>query len=418
MDSLNIYIEINGQMTKVGMILGTDCNEASFEYDSEYLCSVDARPISISLPLQKQAFSPKRTKAYFESLLPEGFSRRAVAEWVKVNEDDYISILECLGRECIGAIQVKKEEKEEICGYSEISESEIEDLAKEGALKSTELLVESHISLGGATGKVGLYYDEKNKKWYKPFGTAASTHIVKQSHIRLEQLVLNEQLCMMTASKLNIDVPESFIIRFDNTEEFLYAIKRYDRLKKADGCEICSPYRLHQEDFAQALGIPASYKYESEDRQYLKKMFRLINDYSSNPIEDGLKLWDRVVFNYLIGNTDAHIKNYGILYSANFKSVRLAPAYDIICTRIYGNGNEMSVRINKKSDCLEVTRDDFKEAAKELNIGNKIAMEHFDYIYMNLQEALNKSSEELKEQGFAEAGILGKKILAASMVNV
>lgn len=415
MKSLYVYIERKGIMTFVGTIFGTNSSDASFVYSSEYLNSANAKAISISLPLQNHAFSPEKTKSYFESLLPEGFTRKAVADAVKANDADYISLLECLGRECIGAIQILSEKFEEESGYREISEDELLELAKEGTSKSTALLIESHISLAGASGKVGLYYDAASDKWYKPYGIAASSHIVKQSHVRLDHLVLNEQLSMLTASKLKIDVPQSRIMKMGKEEEVLYVIKRYDRIIRDEKC--VSPFRLHQEDFAQALGIHSSEKYEIEDRQYLKRMFSLINDYSSNPIEDGLKLWDRVVFNFLLGNTDSHIKNYGLLYSTDLDSIRLAPAYDMVCTRIYGTRNDMSVMINGKLDCTLVNRDDFSEVTRDLLIGKKVALEHYDYLCENFENALRESIEEMKSQGFKEAVQLGNKILKASMIN-
>ena len=85
-------------------------------------------------------------------------------------------------------------------------------LAAEGAQKSAEIVTKSHLSLTGASGKVGLYFDKEGAQWYLPTGTAPSTHIVKQSHVRLDGIVTNERLCMMTAAKCGIEVPESFII--------------------------------------------------------------------------------------------------------------------------------------------------------------------------------------------------------------
>ena len=72
----------------------------------------------------------------------------------------------------------------------------------------------SHLSLTGASGKVGLYYDAAGKQWYLPKGTAPSTHIVKQSHIRLSGIVANEQLSLRTAYYCGIEIPDSFIICF------------------------------------------------------------------------------------------------------------------------------------------------------------------------------------------------------------
>lgn len=418
MTTLNVFIEINGEQKKVGVLAGENYQNAFFTYSSEYLLSDFAKPISINLPLQNESFSPGETKIFFESLLPEGFSRKAVAEYVKVGEEDYLSILESLGRECIGAIQVAKGNRTTQGGYQPISEEELCNLAKEGATKSTELLVESHVSLAGASGKVGLYLEKSNRQWYRPDGIAASTHIVKQSHVRLEHIVLNEQLCMLTAAKLNIDVPNSFILDTGNKKEqdILFVSERFDRERKADAEPLCSPYRLHQEDFAQALGIPASEKYETKDRGYLTRMFELINAYSANPMEDGLKLWDRVVFNYLIGNTDAHIKNYGLLYDRALRRIRLAPAYDILCTRIYGKRNEMSIMVNGILDCTKVTRETFRETANELHLGQKVAMQHFDYFHDNLEATLQASVAELENQGFHNVKELGKRILNACLI--
>ena len=155
---------------------------------------------------------------------------------------------------------------------------------------------------------------------FKPIGNAPSTHIVKQSHVRLEGIVANETLCLLAAKLLGISVPENFILNCQglSENEFLFATKRYDRFfsdssKTIEGMKV--PFRLHQEDFSQSLGIPASKKYEEKGDSHLKKIFELLRSYSSDPISDQLKLWDMLVFDYFIGNTDAHIKNFSLLYS-------------------------------------------------------------------------------------------------------
>ena len=106
MRELKVYIEISGKQTLVGTIRGNDFTDAFFSYHDEYLSAGNPAQISISLPLQKEPFSPERTRNYFESLLPEGFSRTAVADWIKADEKDYLTILSCLGRECLGAIKI------------------------------------------------------------------------------------------------------------------------------------------------------------------------------------------------------------------------------------------------------------------------------------------------------------------------
>lgn len=130
----------------------------------------------------------------------------------------------------MGAIKVIDESIAEIKPeYRKLTNDEVKKLAKEGATESAELVTKSHLSLTGASGKVGLYYDGKH--WFLPIGEAPSTHIVKQSHIRLKRIVWNEQLCLLTAKKLGIEIPDSFIIHLGSAEDedVLFATKRYDR---------------------------------------------------------------------------------------------------------------------------------------------------------------------------------------------
>ena len=212
MRELSVYIELNGIQTLVGKISGEQYNDARFRYVREYIEAREAVPISVSLPFQDDYFSTEQTRNFFESLLPEGFSRKAVADWMKADENDYIAILAQLGRECLGAIKIVEGNDDRESGYELLSAERVKALAAEGATKSTEILLETHLSLTGASGKVGLYYNSDNNKWYLPKGDAPSTHIVKQSHVRHKQIVLNEQLCIQTAKRIGIAVPESFIV--------------------------------------------------------------------------------------------------------------------------------------------------------------------------------------------------------------
>ena len=417
MKTLNIYIEINEVQHLVGTITGSDYRDACFTYSEDYLGIDGIKPISVHLPLQTEAFSPNQTSSFFEGLLPEGFSRRAVANWAKSDENDYLRILQKLGQECLGALQIVEEGQPIPSGsYERLSAERVKALAAEGATRSTQLLIETHLSLTGASGKVGLYYDQAKDDWYLPLGNAASTHIVKQSHIRLDQIVLNEQICIRTAKHIGIEVPDSFIIDMHrgDDEDVLYATERYDRrlsdAKKIDGLFV--PSRLHQEDFAQALGIHAANKYETEKQGYLQRMFELLRKTSSNPIEDQLKLWDMIVFNFLIGNTDCHLKNYSLLYSPNMQGIRLSPAYDIVCTRAYNSTNDMSFFIGDEINIERINRSCFIDAAREAGLGSRMAMKRFDQLADAFESALNEATLEISEQGFPRAADFSKRILA------
>ena len=409
MRKLSVYIEINGESVYVGEIVGKDSNDACFSYADTYLENSNHQAISIGLPLEEKTFNAQRTKVFFEGLLPEGFTRRCVAEWMHKDESDYISILAGLGRECLGAIKIVDESDETMkTEYRELSPKEVYALASEGVTESAELVTKSHLSLTGASGKVGLYFDKEEGKWYLPIGEAPSTHIVKQSHVRLKKIVSNEQLCLMTAKNLGIDVPESFIVTTNSDDEtVLFATKRYDRKfiengKMLDGKAV--PHRLHQEDFAQALGIASANKYEKNNEEYLKKLFDVIRVHSADPMADSVKLWDICVFNYLIGNTDNHIKNLSLLYSEDLKSVRLAPAYDIVSTMIYESSTEnMALSINGVCNINEISRESFEKMTGKIGIGSKMAMKRFDTMVKGFADAINQAKEELKKQGFHQA---------------
>ncbi|MDY3722868.1 MAG: HipA domain-containing protein [Treponema sp.] len=418
--NLKVQIEINGQFVQAGCITGSNFRDAAFSYDESYIASPSSHAISLSLPLSKKDFDTDATKTFFDGLLPEGFTRQCVAESIHASSDDYISILRELGSECLGAIQIIDEEKPSIKeGYIPLTIEEIKALAKEGASKSAEIVVKSHLSLTGASGKVGLYYDQASGKWYKAQGLAPSTHIVKQSHVRYKNIVLNEQLCLLAAQKLGIEIPESFILQAQtgkvNDEDVLFATRRFDRdfdkdSRIIDGLK--TPYRLHQEDFAQALGIKSSDKYEKAGQGYLKRMFDLLQKHSSNPIEDSLKLWKRAVYNCIIGNTDNHIKNSSLIYSKDLSSIRLAPFYDVVCTKVYESStDEMSVSINGRQNVNQVTRDDLEQEAKNCGLGSKAAMKIYDEVLNGIQKALLDSADELSRAGFTEAQPMAEKIL-------
>lgn len=430
MRQLDVSIEIGGRQREVGVISGSSDYDASFCYSEHYLESGTARPISISLPLTDKPYGPEPTRRFFEGLLPEGFMRRTVAEQNRTDDGDYLSILEMLGAECLGAVQIKGENYKNIePSYREFDPETMYKLAAEGATRSADLVVEAHLSLTGASGKVGAYRNIDGR-WFLPVGSAPSTHILKQSHIRYDRIVQNEQLALRTAEILGIEVPYSEIVEAHPisdpadvagtavTENVLFATERYDRTfdnaqELIDGM-LC-PLRLHQEDFGQALGIPASGKYERPGEQHMKKMFDLLKRYSASPIEDQIKLWDIIVFHWLIGNTDGHIKNFSLVYDANLKAVRLAPAYDIVSTVLYDtHSSEMAFSVGGEIEWGRINRGRFEEACGECGLNKRLFMDRLDRMKDGFRKALEQAAEEVQNEGFADAGRMAEKILEVS----
>ena len=119
-------------------------------------------------------------------------------------------------------------------------------------------------------------------------------------------------------------------------------------------------------------------------------MFDILRKYSSNPIEDQKKLIERVVYNYLIGNTDAHIKNFSLLYGKDMKLLRLAPAYDIVSTRIYKSTSDMSFFIGDDLDLRIISRNTFVEMSGEIGIGHKVIEKPLIVWQMHLKKLWTK----------------------------
>lgn len=418
MRSLDVAIEMEGRHREVGTINGDSEFNAVFRYSDDYLESPYARPISISLPLTDEPYRPEQTRNFFEGLLPEGFLRRTVAKNNRVDADDYLSLLEMLGAECLGAISIRGKDYQLVDPYyKELDPETMYALAAEGATRSADLVVESHLSLTGASGKVGVYRNSDGK-WFLPVGSAPSTHILKQSHIRYSNIVQNEQLALLTASYMGITIPESTIIqtsRGDAENEILFATERYDRVLEGSIMDISGmpcPLRLHQEDFGQAMGISAANKYERPGEHQMTMMFDILKKHSASPIEDQTDLWDMIVFHYLIGNTDGHIKNFSLLYDKKLRAVRLAPAYDIISTIVYDTHSaDMSFSIGGETNWFRIDRDCFERAADEAGLSKKIFMKRFDVMSGRFDDALKAAAEEMAAEGHIEVLSIADRIM-------
>ncbi len=152
---------------------------------------------------------------------------------------------------------------------------------------------------------------------------------------------------MRLARMVGIEAPHVEIRWLGDAPYFL--IERYDRVRDIDGVT----KRLHQEDFCQALGIVPEIKYEREGGPNVAQCLDLLQQCSVTPAADRLRFLQRLIFSYIVGNADAHGKNYGLLYKSNIPT--LAPAYDILCTAVYPElSTKMAMKIGKRYEPNEV----------------------------------------------------------------
>ena len=195
-------------------------------------------------------------------------------------------------------------------------------------------------------------------------GIAASSHIIKPPIQHYASTVENEYFCMTLAKKADLNVPNVQIL---NHAMPLYLIKRYDRITDENGQLI----RLPQEDFCQAMGVPPSNKYEKEGGPSLAACFELVRNHSIQPTKDLTALLHWVVFNYLIGNADAHGKNVSFMLTPT--GPILAPFYDLMSTAVYPNlAQKMAMKIGGEDRPDWIIKRRWEQFSKETGINFKL----------------------------------------------
>jgi serine/threonine-protein kinase HipA len=191
---------------------------------------------------------------------------------------------------------------------------------------------------------------------------------------RFAGVVINEAYCMRLAAAVGLPVAKTEIRRVEDVDYLL--IERYDRMHRQgpEGASVAE--RLHQEDFCQALGIVSENKYQKEGGPSLKQCFALLREVSSAPVLDLARLLDAVIFNYLVGNNDAHGKNFSLLYrgvgTAGMET-RLAPLYDVVSTRYYPElTRELAMKIGGEYSSDRVTKTNFEQLTEDAGLAKPL----------------------------------------------
>ena len=298
-----------------------------FTYRQTWLESDRFIPLSVTMGPQREPFPDGITRSFFENLLPEGEIRRAIAKLKQLSERNTFGLLGEIGGDCAGAISLwhHGEKPRKADGYAALGDARLAKVLA-GMAKRPLIAIDNdlRLSLAGAQHKLPLHYD--GKQLSLPRGSSPSSHILKPGARGFECMPANENFCMHLAGALELPVPASMILR---KSEALYLVERYDRVRTSSG----SVTRIHQIDFCQALNLPSQKKYEHEGGPSLAACFEVVTNFSTEPARDRLHLISWVIFNYLIGNADAHAKNLSLLITRD--GISLAPFYDLVSTAIY-----------------------------------------------------------------------------------
>ncbi len=367
-------------------------NEMHFTYDENYLLRSDAMPLSFSLPLQAAPFDSDRTTVFFENLLPPDQVRRKLGAVLRLSRHNLFGFLETLGGDCAGALSLwptgaKPSQTDEQLYL--LTEDEADDILR--ALRKRPLYVNGvegyRISGAGAQDK--LIVRLSDGQLALPLYGTPSTHIVKPAVRDYPDSVFNEAYAMRLAGQLGLAVAKSGLMKIKG--ETYYWTERFDR-EEVDGRIV----RLHQEDFCQITGTSGELKYESEGGPSFARCMAAMSEMKL-ALSDRLAFIDRMIFNYLIGNADAHGKNSSVLYRGT-RGKSLAPIYDVMCTLIYRNlsrVNAMSIGGAKTLDA--VSRENFVRMAEEVGMRPQLILSRLDAMIKRIIPTAQKLTEQMNE---------------------
>lgn len=387
----------------VGQLEQDDSGALWFCYDGAWLESKSSVPLSASLPLRSERFGRNECRPFFAGLLPEENNRKLIAKAFGVSDRNDFALLEKIGAECAGAVSLLPPSEFPVSGKPRYREITLEELAgKFAALPLHPLLAGEdgiRLSLAGAQGKLAVAI--RDGSFFLPLEGSPSSHILKPQSAHFEGLVENEFFCMRLAAEAGLEVASVEIGTAGETR-FLQ-VDRFDRTPLADG----RWERIHQEDFCQAMGIPPELKYQQEGGPNLKKCFSLVRDVSVVPGPDVLRLFDAVVFNFLIGNSDAHGKNFSFLYGDG--GARLAPLYDLVCTQAYPHlAEEMAMKIGDERKPSRIVARNWRKFFAEAGVGQSAAERRL----LSLANRISEKAREMTEKDVAGARLVSPVVIA------
>lgn len=226
------------------------------------------------------------------------------------------------------------------------------------SLKAQEMV--GKMSISGVQPKLSVKLADRAGDPHLEVTGDGGQYILKPQVQAFASLPENEELCMTIAEDIGIYVPAHCLVHLKD-KSLAYVVKRFDRVGRR---------KVHQEDFAQILQKQDKYNGSVEE------IGEKLKTSSEVPGLDVQLFFERVVFNFLIGNGDAHAKNYSVIYNEE-ALVRLAPAYDLVCSRIVipEEAEESALTIQGKKD--RIKRRDLDLLANYFDIPEKIRFEKF-----------------------------------------
>ena len=384
-----------------------DRGRLAFEYADSWRSASDAYPLSLSMPLAAAHHGHASIAPYLWGLLPDSeFILRQWGQRFHVSPRNPFALLTHVGEDCAGAVQFVRPERLE--AFLAATHGDIEWLTEADVANRLRGLQADasawrvaqdtgQFSLAGAQPKTALVFD--GQRWGVPSGREPTTHILKPATGRMDGHAQNEHLCLALARALGLPAARSEVMTFEDVTTIV--VFRYDRIRPAGSTRV---FRVHQEDFCQALRVHPAQKYQNQGGPGPKPMVDLLraNATGQRPDRDVATFLDALILNWLIGGSDAHAKNYSILIGGN-GLVRLAPLYDVASILahpdIQPRKATLAMKIGDTYRLQDIGMPEWRELAAQVRWDSDVLVDRVRVMAAELPDRLTDEVRKMDEAG-------------------
>lgn len=359
-----------------------------FAYAPEWIASPQAFALAPGLPLSEVEYvdgaSQRPVQWYFDNLLPEEQLRSVLAKEAQIDEADAFGLLGYFGAESAGSlVMAAPNAATAATGLLPLPLQELNARIRNLPRATLTQNAPKRMSLAGAQHKMVVVY--RDGQLFEPLPGTPSTHILKPDSQSADypHSVINEYFSMRLAAAVGLNVPAVHRLY---APEPAYIVERFDRRTAADG----STQRLHIIDTCQLLAKSRAFKYEQAT---LGTLVQAVEQCTAKAATR-LQLYRWLVFNYLLGNGDNHLKN--ISFHISHEGVQLAPAYDLLCTAVYDTRSfsespvwpktQLALSLGQATQFEHVNRAVMLQAGADLGLAKSTATRELDKMLKTLPE--------------------------------
>jgi serine/threonine-protein kinase HipA len=397
--ALDVYVG----KSRVGTYSHSASGATAFRYTPEWLASPGSFPISLSLPLSDRQWTGDAVSTVFDGLLPDDRTvREKIAARERADSAGTFDLLAAIGRDCVGALRFIPEGADAGNPAKMLSRPVTDDeIARRLATLGTNPLGmqpddDWRISIAGVQEKTA--YLRKGNRWHIPEGATPTSHIFKPAMREgaygadFSDSPWNEWLCLTICAALGLPAAKSEVLVFDKKPVII--VERFDRVW--DGGIL---YRLPQEDLCQALGVPATRKYESDGGPGILDVLEFLNQ-AAAPHTDRLLFFRAQVAFWLLAAIDGHAKNFSVFLTPDGFS--LTPLYDIMSAAPYPQFSPQKVKLamaigdHRHYRLREIAPRHFHQTGRKAGLHETDIDELFEDISASLHKVLETAGRAAK----------------------